>query len=48
MSKYLYIVDAGNSWALADDTPQVRAMLDETPDIWEEQIDPVSVNEIEL
>jgi hypothetical protein len=48
MSKALYIVDAADSWALADDTPEVRTMLDEVDDLWEVCTPPITINEVEL
>ena len=48
MSKCLYIVDAGTSWALANDTLQVRKWLDSIDSLWEEETAPITINEVEL
>jgi len=46
MSKYLYIVDAGTSWALASDTLEVRKFLDVVDILWEKETLPITINEV--
>lgn len=48
MGKLLYIKDAGDNWAIADDLPEVRAMLDETPDIWVGEKPPITITELDV
>jgi hypothetical protein len=48
MSTYLYILDAGDHWALATRTPEVEAMLEEVDVLWDKQVDPVTINQVEL
>jgi hypothetical protein len=44
---YLYICDASDKFALANDVPNIRAFLEVTPNLFENEVQPITITEID-
>lgn len=46
--KILYISDADDKWAIAEDKPNIRAMLNDLDNLFEDEVPPITITEVEV
>ena len=46
--KILFVCDASDKWAVMEDLPNTRAFLQDLDDMWEEEVLPITVTELDI